>query len=104
MDWSAGAVELLTEARGWPRNGRPRRAGVSAFGVSGTNAHLILEEAPPQDDGAGTPKRAPDVLPVVVSARSTGSLAAQAGRLAGLLDGDAPLATVAGALLPAGPR
>ncbi|WP_169804077.1 type I polyketide synthase, partial [Actinomadura formosensis] len=104
VDWSAGAVELLTEARGWPRTGRPRRAGVSAFGVSGTNAHLILEEAPPEDlPGDAAPDAGdaatPEALPVVVSARSPGSLAAQAGRLAGFLNGEASLAAVAGALV-----
>ncbi|WP_156755752.1 type I polyketide synthase, partial [Actinokineospora pegani] len=102
VDWTAGAVELLTEARDWPRDGRPRRVGVSSFGISGTNAHLIIEEAP--DEPAlpaadETPSGA--VAPLVVSARSAGSLAGQAGRLAAFLQrsSDLPLTRVAGALL-----
>ncbi|WP_328345810.1 type I polyketide synthase [Micromonospora sp. NBC_00421] len=89
VDWSEGAVELLTGARPWPRDGHPRRAGVSSFGVSGTNAHLIIEEAPeevPATDGVpadGVP--ADGVVPLVVTARSAAALAGQAERLAGFL-------------------
>ena len=99
VDWSEGAVELLTEARDWPsEEDRPRRAGVSSFGVSGTNAHLIIEEAPShflRESATFTPK----VQALVVSARSSGALAGQAGRLAAFLEGDVSLEAVAGALV-----
>ncbi|MFH7596868.1 type I polyketide synthase, partial [Streptomyces racemochromogenes] len=102
VDWSAGAVELLTEARDWPRGDRPRRAGVSSFGASGTNAHMILEEAPAEEPAApAAPPQAPGVVPLVVSAGTAGSLTAQAERLAAFVE-DAPglpLADVAGALV-----
>ncbi|MDL5205419.1 type I polyketide synthase [Streptomyces sp. ALI-76-A] len=102
VDWSAGAVELLTEARKWPRGGRPRRAGVSSFGVSGTNAHLILEEAPAEAAEPVADEAVPaGVVPLVVSAGNAASLAGQAERLAAFV-GEAdqvPLASVAGALV-----
>ncbi|ADJ42439.1 rifamycin polyketide synthase [Amycolatopsis mediterranei S699] len=94
VDWSEGAVELLTGSRDWPRGDRPRRAGVSSFGVSGTNVHLIIEEAP-EEPAAAVPTSA-DVVPLVVSARSTGSLAGQADRLTEV---DVPLGHLAGALV-----
>ncbi|MFD7668473.1 type I polyketide synthase [Streptomyces sp. NPDC059788] len=109
VDWTAGAVRLLTEARPWSAGDRPRRAGVSAFGVSGTNVHLIVAEAPdPADEDEETPaaiepgagaedqsasEAAPGPVPVpvlaaeagvsawLVSGRSADGLAAQAGRL-----------------------
>ncbi|BCJ69225.1 type I polyketide synthase [Polymorphospora rubra] len=105
VDWSAGAVSLLTERMPWPETGRPRRGGVSSFGVSGTNAHVILEEYRPQPatdadaapadpdetatvDAAGTADAIPGLLPAgpvlwPLSARSRGALTAQAARLAG---------------------
>ncbi|MHC3455995.1 type I polyketide synthase, partial [Streptomyces prasinus] len=85
VDWSAGAVELLTEARAWPRGERPRRAGVSSFGVSGTNVHTIIEEAPEATGGeeAEAPGTGAGAGPVAwqLSGRSAAALRAQAARL-----------------------
>ncbi|WP_338894333.1 SDR family NAD(P)-dependent oxidoreductase [Streptomyces sp. TG1A-60] len=81
VDWSAGAVRLLTETEAWPRLDRPRRAGVSSFGISGTNAHVILEQAPTAGAGDTTEHAVPGVVPWLLAARTTGALRAQAGRL-----------------------
>ncbi|WP_116287909.1 type I polyketide synthase, partial [Parafrankia colletiae] len=114
VDWAAGDVRLLTEQVAWPRTSRPRRAGVSSFGVSGTNAHVIIEEAPtgeippeeastgdgPAGDGSagdGSAGVVADVgaVPWVLSARSAAGLRAQAARLADVVaapvDGTAPV-------------
>ncbi|MFJ8744576.1 type I polyketide synthase [Embleya sp. NPDC127516] len=90
VDWSAGAVRLLTQAQPWPETGRPRRAAVSAFGVSGTNAHVILElPEPPAEVRVEEPlAAAPAVLPWVLSGRTPDALRAQAGRVRGALDED----------------
>ena len=110
VDWDAGSVELLTEEQPWQRNGKPRRAGVSSFGISGTNAHVIIEEAPREPmsapgpsgqpspasglglvtAGPGTATTAPapppalpprSVLPWILSGRGAEGLQAQARRL-----------------------
>ncbi|GAA2525398.1 type I polyketide synthase [Winogradskya humida] len=78
VDWSAGDVELLTRARPWPETGRVRRGGVSSFGISGTNAHTIIEQAP--DEGTH-PAPAGGVVPLMLSARSAKALRDQAARL-----------------------
>ncbi|MDG4750922.1 SDR family NAD(P)-dependent oxidoreductase [Micromonospora sp. WMMD718] len=93
VDWSAGAVEVLTEARSWPEVGRPRRAGISSFGISGTNAHVIVEAPadPPAtaEDAAGPPSpgtvRPP--VPWLLSAGSDEALRGQAARLLAWFDG-----------------
>nr|WP_225859507.1 type I polyketide synthase [Streptomyces albicerus] len=82
VDWESGEVRLLTEAREWAADGRPRRAGVSSFGVSGTNAHIIVEEAPPAEAPVTAGRAVPAApLPVVVSAQTDTALRAQAERL-----------------------
>ncbi|UED87862.1 type I polyketide synthase [Streptomyces profundus] len=87
VDWSAGEVRLLTEAREWPGEGRPRRAGVSSFGISGTNAHVIVEEAPAVAEVVVDRRELP-VVPLVLSARTGEALAEQLERL-GAVGGDA---------------
>ncbi|WBP90375.1 type I polyketide synthase [Kitasatospora cathayae] len=83
VDWSSGAVRLLTQAQPWPReDGRVRRAGVSSFGISGTNAHVVLEEAPVAAARPAAPCAADRPVPLLLSARSEPALRAQAGRLA----------------------
>ncbi|MDC3985913.1 type I polyketide synthase [Polyangium jinanense] len=81
VDWSMGAVRLLNEPVPWVVEGRPRRAGVSAFGVSGTNAHVILEQAPPFEEPPEGAGGASPAVPALLSARSEAALAAQAARL-----------------------
>ncbi|MDH6131106.1 acyl transferase domain-containing protein/NADP-dependent 3-hydroxy acid dehydrogenase YdfG [Kitasatospora sp. MAA4] len=89
IDWSAGAVELLTEARPWPETGRPRRAAVSSFGASGTNAHVVLEQAPVLS--AVAEGVAPVVTPWVVSGRTSGALQGQVERLRSAVSGLRPV-------------
>ncbi|WP_461030346.1 acyltransferase domain-containing protein, partial [Streptomyces sparsus] len=89
VDWESGRVRLLDEAVAWPRADRPRRAGVSAFGVSGTNAHVVLAEPPadtaptvdtaPADQSDGSSRA--QALAWLVSARGESALRDQAARL-----------------------
>ncbi|MGW2775083.1 SDR family NAD(P)-dependent oxidoreductase [Streptomyces olivaceoviridis] len=95
VDWSAGAVELALERRPWPATGRPRRAAVSSFGISGTNAHVVLEQAPadapsgdtdsgdadPAESGTNSPVREGGHVPWIVTGRTRQALTAQLARL-----------------------
>ncbi|MDF5759365.1 type I polyketide synthase, partial [Spongiactinospora sp. TRM90649] len=102
VDWTAGAVRLLTERTAWPEPGRPRRAAVSAFGIGGTNAHTILEQAPAPTARPSSPPQF-HALPWVLSARSEAALRAQAERLRHHLTvlGDEPSAALVGRSLAA---
>ncbi|MFI0797180.1 type I polyketide synthase [Micromonospora rubida] len=81
VDWASGAVELLVEPRPWPRTGRPRRSAVSSFGISGTNAHVILEHVEPVGDAPPPPAGA-ELIPWVLSGRDENAVADQGRRLA----------------------
>ncbi len=82
VDWSSGTIEVVGSARPWPdQTGRPRRAGVSSFGLSGTNAHVIIEQAPPESAAVTPTRQPPPVTPWVLSAKSASALAEQAARL-----------------------
>ncbi|WP_328338432.1 type I polyketide synthase [Micromonospora sp. NBC_00421] len=88
VDWAAGDVRLLSDPVDWPATERPRRAGVSSFGISGTNAHVIVEEAPPVESAAPVEAPEPPVVLWPLSARSAGALAGQAARLRDELPAD----------------
>ncbi|MFF4732272.1 type I polyketide synthase [Streptomyces mirabilis] len=95
VDWSSGAVELLVEGREWTRPDGPRRAGVSSFGFSGTNAHVVLEQALPGDqdgDQAAEPGPGPvlasGLVPWVVSGKKASALRRQADRLRAFVAAD----------------
>ncbi|TDD50923.1 type I polyketide synthase [Saccharopolyspora elongata] len=89
VDWSSGALRLLVAERPWPETGRPRRAAVSSFGVSGTNSHVILEQAPAQaEEAAG---EALPAVPWVLSGRTEDALRQQAARLLARVERDPEL-------------
>ncbi|MEV0878953.1 SDR family NAD(P)-dependent oxidoreductase [Micromonospora echinofusca] len=100
VDWSAGPLRLLTDEQPWPAGARPRRAAVSSFGISGTNAHVIVEEAP-QDEPAAATDDAAVPAPLVLSARTVPALREHARRLDAFLDAHPDLPARAAAVAAA---
>ncbi|MEO6091336.1 MAG: type I polyketide synthase, partial [Umezawaea sp.] len=86
VDWESGSVELLTSAVPWPESGRPRRAGVSSFGVSGTNAHVVIEQAPTADELPEEARVVPTAVPWPVSGKTEDALDGQVERILTLVD------------------
>ncbi|MFH9983233.1 SDR family NAD(P)-dependent oxidoreductase, partial [Streptomyces sp. NPDC017179] len=108
VDWTEGAVELLTEQTAWPETGRPRRAAVSSFGISGTNAHVILEQPAKVIQGTVVGASAPEadvvepaVVPWVLSGKSPEALRSQAAKLLASVEAhlDRPLVDVGSSLV-----
>ncbi|MGW1615781.1 SDR family NAD(P)-dependent oxidoreductase [Streptomyces sp. NPDC002285] len=101
IDWAHGGLRVLDEAQAWPRDPeRVRRAGVSAFGISGTNAHVVLEEAPEEQPQPQSPGDLPGTTLFPLSARTLPALRGQAGRLLETLaqQPELPLPAVAASL------
>ncbi len=94
VDWDSGAVRLLTEQVAWPAAARPRRAGVSAFGVSGTNAHFILEQPPAAEPAGERATTTTHVVPLVVSGKTEDALRAQVDRVSAILTAGSGLSPV----------
>ncbi|MFJ2444372.1 type I polyketide synthase [Streptomyces sp. NPDC087658] len=97
VDWKAGGVSLLTKPVEWPEGDRVRRAGVSSFGISGTNAHVLIEQAPlptaeetPAEEPPAVARTVPGVVPWPVSGRGAAALDAQLDRIRAFATAPAP--------------
>ncbi|MFF2549464.1 beta-ketoacyl synthase N-terminal-like domain-containing protein [Nocardia sp. NPDC058058] len=89
VDWSAGHIRLVTDAQPWPEHGRPRRAGISSFGISGTNAHVIVEYDPDLTESVAVqPDRSDELSVCVLSGKTGPALRGQARQLLAACEGD----------------